>query len=176
MRLCTLSEGPPPVSAARPLSKTQRRELADCADAVYRGFVAKVAAGRGLAEAEVRRHAQGRVWTGEQAHRRGLVDGLGGFEEAVRVACTAAGLGEQHAAGSVQLLELSKPSLLSSLGLAPSAAGAAAAAALAALAPGLGGLPASEALQALEGRDAEPAGGGVRLLTELPPELRLRDW
>ena len=36
--------------------------------------------------------AKGRVWTGRQAKRRGLVDALGGTDEAVAIACAAAGL------------------------------------------------------------------------------------
>jgi protease IV len=56
-------------------------------DRIYDQFVAKVAAGRGLAREEVHDLARGRVWTGADAAARGLVDELGGYrvaEEAVR--------------------------------------------------------------------------------------------
>jgi len=52
----------------------------------YRDFVQKVADGRGMTYEEVDRIAQGRVWTGEQGLKIGLVDKLGGLFEAVQVA------------------------------------------------------------------------------------------
>ena len=58
----------------------------------YDGFVAKVAEGRRIPEQEVDRLAQGRVWTGEQALARGLVDRLGGLDDAVALAKEKAGL------------------------------------------------------------------------------------
>ena len=58
----------------------------------YEDFVAKVATGRGVAPEVAQRHAKGRVWTGAQALERGLVDALGGFETALRLAREAAGI------------------------------------------------------------------------------------
>ncbi len=52
-------------------------------DRVYEDFTAKVASGRGLSRREVRAAARGRIWTGEEAARLGLVDELGGFPEAL---------------------------------------------------------------------------------------------
>ncbi len=59
-----------------------RARLQAQADAFYRDFVAKVGAARGLSAEAVEASAQGRVWTGRQAQARGLVDELGGLEEA----------------------------------------------------------------------------------------------
>ncbi len=50
---------------------------------VYRSFISRVAEARGRSEAEIERIADGRVWTGTQALENGLVDGLGGLEEAI---------------------------------------------------------------------------------------------
>jgi protease-4 len=50
---------------------------------IYNLFVDRVAQGRGLTRSEVDAVGQGRVWSGEQAHRVGLVDELGGIREAV---------------------------------------------------------------------------------------------
>lgn len=61
-------------------------------DAVYADFVGKVAAGRRMPLEQVDAVARGRVWTGVDAQRRGLVDELGGLGHAVAVARQVAGL------------------------------------------------------------------------------------
>jgi protease IV len=61
-------------------------------DTVYAGFKDRVAAGRRLDKATVETIARGRVWTGEDAKPRGLVDALGGYGEALRLARIAAHL------------------------------------------------------------------------------------
>jgi protease IV len=61
-------------------------------DTVYAGFKDRVAAGRRLDKATVETIARGRVWTGEDAKSRGLVDALGGYGEALRLARIAAHL------------------------------------------------------------------------------------
>jgi protease-4 len=53
-------------------------------------FLAAVAEGRELDRDEADRLGRGRVWTGRQAHERGLVDRLGGLEEAIQIACERA--------------------------------------------------------------------------------------
>ena len=60
----------------------------------YRTFLEKVAQSRGLTTEQVDAIAQGRVWTGEQAKAIGLVDVLGGLDEAVRIAAERVGLEE----------------------------------------------------------------------------------
>ncbi|HEX8826300.1 MAG TPA: S49 family peptidase, partial [Archangium sp.] len=61
-------------------------------DRVYEDFTAKAAAGRKLPVEKLREVAKGRVWTGEDAKERGLVDELGGFPVALRLAKEAAKL------------------------------------------------------------------------------------
>ncbi len=61
-------------------------------EAIYRLFVERVAAGRKLDPQDVDEIAQGRVWTGEQALERGLIDGFGGLSEAVLRGKQALGL------------------------------------------------------------------------------------
>jgi len=66
-------------------------------DRVYGQFLGAVAEGRGLAEADVRKIADGRVLTGAEAKERGLVDQLGNFYDAVDLAKAEAKLsGEPH--------------------------------------------------------------------------------
>ncbi|HEY2956020.1 MAG TPA: signal peptide peptidase SppA [Candidatus Eisenbacteria bacterium] len=69
----------------------------------YRGFVAKVAANRDLSRAQVDSVAQGRVWTGLAARQRGLVDQLGGFDEALAMLRDKAGLASDEELEVVRL-------------------------------------------------------------------------
>jgi protease-4 len=74
------------LSPARGFSDEERRRLEAEVDALYQQFVRKVAEGRGKSVADIHAVAQGRVWTGADAHARGLVDELGGVDAAVRLA------------------------------------------------------------------------------------------
>jgi protease-4 len=62
------------------------------ADRIHRQFIEAVAEGRDLPVEEVRKFADGRVVTGDQALELGLVDQLGGFQDAVDLAKEEAGL------------------------------------------------------------------------------------
>ena len=62
-------------------------------DRVYEDFTGKVAQGRKLDPARVHEIARGRIWSGEDAKRLGLVDELGGLETAIRLARESAGIG-----------------------------------------------------------------------------------
>ena len=70
-------------SPSQDFTPAQRAAFAAQIDRTYEEFVARVAAGRRLPPARVREIARGRVWTGAQARQIGLVDQLGGLEEAV---------------------------------------------------------------------------------------------
>lgn len=58
----------------------------------YASFIQRVAEGRRMSPEAVESVAQGRVWLGVEAQARGLVDQLGGFEQAVAAAAQRAGL------------------------------------------------------------------------------------
>ena len=60
----------------------------------YRRFIQTVADARDLRPAEVEMVARGQVWTGEAASKLGLVDALGGLDDAVAAAARRAGLEE----------------------------------------------------------------------------------
>ncbi len=66
-----------------PLSDAAKQKLHESIESTYRAFVTKVAAARKKTYAQIDPLAQGRVWMGAQAHDNGLVDELGGFDEAV---------------------------------------------------------------------------------------------
>src|SRR5438445_4162440 len=59
-------------------------------DEAYKGFKDHVASGRQMTQEAVEEVAKGRVWTGEDAKARGLVDELGGYAVALRLAKEAA--------------------------------------------------------------------------------------
>jgi protease-4 len=61
-------------------------------DETYRGFKDRVATGRHMTQEEVEAVAKGRVWSGEDAKARGLVDELGGYTVGLRLAKEAANL------------------------------------------------------------------------------------
>jgi protease-4 len=63
-------------------------------DRIYSEFTTKVSEGRKLPLEKVREIAKGRIWSGEDAKKRGLVDELGGFPVALRLAREAAGIAE----------------------------------------------------------------------------------
>lgn len=75
-----------------PLDADGHERLHTHADACYKDFLAKVAAARGLNPAAAAAAAEGRVWTGRQALERGLIDALGGIEEALAAAKQAVGI------------------------------------------------------------------------------------
>jgi protease-4 len=77
---------------SRAMTPEERRILQALLDDVYGQFVAAVAKGRGLDEGTVRSFADGRIYSGKQAHALKMVDELGGFEEAVEAAAKLAGI------------------------------------------------------------------------------------
>ncbi len=79
----------------RGLSPDSKLVLQASIDDVYRRFTGLVAEARHLPVARVDEIAQGRVWTGNDALRLGLVDRLGGLDAAVTAAGRAAKLGDR---------------------------------------------------------------------------------
>jgi protease-4 len=80
------------LSEARGFRPDEREAVRREMEALYATFVARVAEGRKLDEAAVRRLGGGRIWSGLRALEGGLVDALGGPLEAVADAARRAGL------------------------------------------------------------------------------------
>ncbi len=99
-------------SPARPLTDEERRILKGVINDVYDQFVTAVAEGRKgkLTKQEIKRLADGRVYTGRQALKLKLVDQLGNFRRAVDLAAREAGV-----KGEPQLVDFRRPGLLSIL-------------------------------------------------------------
>jgi ClpP class serine protease len=85
-------------SSSRPFDERERALLERRIAEIYERFLALVAEGRSLSRPAVESAAQGRVWTGEDALRFGLVDALGGLDDAVAVARELAGLSADEGA------------------------------------------------------------------------------
>jgi protease-4 len=76
----------------RPFTEDEHVELGRKVKQFYDLFVGRVADGRKMTPAEVHAVAQGKVWTGDQARTRGLVDHIGGLRQALDRARALGGL------------------------------------------------------------------------------------
>ncbi len=73
-------------------NSNQRKMMEDRIGRFYKEFVMKAAEGRGLTYNDIDRVAQGRVWTGLQSLQNGLIDSLGGLQEAIQIAKEMVGI------------------------------------------------------------------------------------
>lgn len=80
---------------AKSMGPEERRILQALLDDVYNQFVEAVAAGRSLDKEEVLGFADGRILSGHRAKELGMVDALGGLDEAIESAARLAGLPEK---------------------------------------------------------------------------------
>jgi len=76
------------------LSEGERKMLQASTMDIYEKFLKRVADGRNMTRDEVHKIAQGRIWTGTKAKEIGLVDELGGLDDAMKIAADLAGLGK----------------------------------------------------------------------------------
>ncbi|MBD1426407.1 signal peptide peptidase SppA [Sphingobacterium arenae] len=79
-------------SVDRPLTEEEKVIIQTEVNRIYDTFTGKVAAGRNMEVSAVDSIGQGRVWTGSQALERGLVDGIGNLDRAIRAAAAKAKL------------------------------------------------------------------------------------
>lgn len=88
------------LTISRPKTPEELAVLQRMVDWIYAEFIAKVAEGRKLTPDAVEAIAQGRVWSGAEAVKIGLVDELGGLDAAIAHAAERAGI-----AGNYRLTE-----------------------------------------------------------------------
>ncbi len=89
------------------LDAEDRAKLEALVEDTYRLFLARVAETRhGKSAEQIDKVAQGRVWTGSQAQKNGLVDSLGGLPQAIEAAKKAAGI---PAGQAVEIIYLPQP-------------------------------------------------------------------
>ncbi|MEP1097169.1 MAG: signal peptide peptidase SppA [Cyclobacteriaceae bacterium] len=79
-------------TVTRKLNSYERQIIQGTVEEGYETFTKKVAESRGMSQDDVKEIAEGRVWSGEQAVENGLVDRLGSFDDAVRMAVDMAGI------------------------------------------------------------------------------------
>jgi len=89
-----LDDGPLMDAMDRPWSDTARARVQGFVDDVYDRFLANVAASRKRSKTEIDAIAGGRVWSGQQAVENGLVDAIGGVDDAVARVRAAAKVGD----------------------------------------------------------------------------------
>lgn len=83
-------------TVTRPLNQVEKNFIQKNLEDHYNTFTQKAAEGRNVAQSEILGVASGRVWTGAQAKDRKLVDVLGGFNDAVRIAADKANVGDDY--------------------------------------------------------------------------------
>jgi protease IV len=84
------------VTISRPLSDAEKNVWQTKTEEGYEVFTSKAAEGRNMSVEELKKVASGRVWTGTQAKERGLVDALGGLDDAISIAADAAGVEDDY--------------------------------------------------------------------------------
>jgi len=86
---------------SRPMNDLMAAAINQFMEQGYSTFIARVAEGRKLSPEAVKKVAEGRVWAGQIALEKGLVDNLGGLDSAIKSAAKRAGL-ETYAVDFVQ--------------------------------------------------------------------------
>ena len=98
--------GTTPLAGAASLNRGLSPEMSNIVQALsygaYEDFIELVATGRNMSDADVRKIAEGIVWIGADAAEIGLVDQLGGLQEAVESAAALAGV-DQWRTGRTQV-------------------------------------------------------------------------
>lgn len=83
-------------TVSRPLSEAEKNFWQRNLDDHYEDFTSKAAEGRKMPLEELKKVASGRVWTGQQALDKKLVDVLGGFDDAIVLAAKRAGVSDDY--------------------------------------------------------------------------------
>jgi protease-4 len=71
------------LSALTPWDDATRRRVLQQMRAIYDLFIERCAKGRNLSQEQLKKSAEGRIFSGAQSKERGLVDELGGLERAI---------------------------------------------------------------------------------------------
>lgn len=83
----------------RSMTEDEQQMMQAMIERGYDLFTGRCAAGRGLSQDSIKVIGEGRVWLGKDALQIGLVDSLGGIDDAIRKAAELAGVGEDYELG-----------------------------------------------------------------------------
>lgn len=103
-------------SVFRPLEDKFRTTTQESVERIYTTFVNRVATGRKMSFAQVDAIAQGRVWSGSEAVKIGLVDKIGGMDDALKQAAALAKI-KNYKTQNFPVYEKDFNDLLSTLGI-----------------------------------------------------------
>ena len=78
----------------RKLTSFEKQKIQQGVEEVYTTFISRVSDGRGISTKQVDEIGQGRVWSGYDAKKIGLIDEFGGIEKAIESAAALAELDE----------------------------------------------------------------------------------
>ncbi len=83
-------------TVSRPLNDYEKSIIQGRVEEGYESFTGKAAEGRKMDIEALKKVASGRVWTGSQAKEIGLVDVLGSYDDAIKIAATKAGIEDDY--------------------------------------------------------------------------------
>jgi protease-4 len=101
-------------SVFRPMNSYEQRVMQKSIENIYSDFVAKVSSGRKMRNTAVDSIGQGRVWSGMSARNIGLIDELGGLDDAIKGAAKSAGI-EKYSIKEYPVIEDPYTKILSGL-------------------------------------------------------------
>lgn len=106
-------------TAFEPLDENFKKFATESVEQIYTTFTTRVAEGRKMTVAQVDSIGQGRVWSGSDAVKVGLVDKIGGFDDAIKEAATLAKI-KNYRTVNYPEYEKNFDDILSNFGLAQS--------------------------------------------------------
>jgi protease-4 len=84
-------------SYSRGFTPGEREKIVEATNEIYQRFISRVASGRSMTKEQVHEIGRGRIWTGDDALKNGLIDGIGGLYDVIKVAQKKAGIKEGEA-------------------------------------------------------------------------------
>lgn len=84
------------ITVTRSLTEVEKAIWQKQTNEIYEIFTAKAATGRHMSQDDIKKIASGRVWTGRQAKDNGLVDVLGGLDDAIELAAQKGGVAADY--------------------------------------------------------------------------------
>ena len=84
------------ITVTRSLTEVEKDIWQKQTNEIYEIFTAKAASGRHMSQEDIKKIASGRVWTGSQAKDNGLVDVLGGLDDAIKLAAQKGGVASDY--------------------------------------------------------------------------------